>query len=372
MQERDFWLGFSVFPGIGPILFQALLEKFGSAKDAWNGSDKDLRDVLKDKLTEKFVAFRKRYSLEDYARRLLVQGVSFLTLGEDGYPELLKQIKSPPFVLYVKGSIDIFDERGVKGDKRDGRAKGRFVGVVGTRKITSYGKDVTQMIVTELVSAGCVIVSGLAIGVDAVAHKTTIENHGKTIAVLGCGVDLCYPTANQALYNSILENGGAIVSEYPVGQPPSIGSFPSRNRIIAGLSEAVVVTEGAEDSGALITAQDAILNGRKVFAVPGQITSSLSKGPLKLLQEGAKMVTGGGDILSELGITKYEVRSKQRVIKGETKEEQAIIDLLQSEPLLFDEIVKMTKKPAIVLLSVLSMLEVKGVIRKNEGRFTLL
>jgi DNA processing protein len=228
------------------------------------------------------------------------------------------------------------------------------------------------MITRELVSAECCIVSGLALGVDAVAHQTALQQSGKTIAVLGCGVDLCYPSTNQSIYNSILFSGGSIVSEYPPGQPPSVGSFPSRNRIIAGLSNAIVVTEGAEDSGSLITAREAIKNGRKVFAVPGPITSGLSKGPLKLLREGAVMVTSGEDILEELEIAKRKLpMTKRKKIIGETKEEQEIIDALRDEGMLFDDLVRLLHMSPTVLATRITLLEMRGIVRNSAGKFHL-
>ncbi|MDP3941560.1 MAG: DNA-processing protein DprA [bacterium] len=366
MDERNYWLGFSIFSGIGPKRFSLLLEKFGNAKDAWRSARAPLAETIGRTLADKFVAFRESFLLQDYLKRLHAEGVSFLTLDDKEYSVLLKQIKNPPFVLYVKGNIGILHPEGSQSKDTPKR-----VAIVGTRKITSYGRDVSEMITTDLVHAGCIIVSGLALGVDAVAHKTALENKGKTVAVLGCGVDLCYPVANQALYNSILTDGGTIVSEYPLGQQPSKGSFPSRNRIIAGLSEAVVVTEGTEDSGALITAEEALKNGRKVFAVPGPITSSLSKGPLKLLQQGAKLVTGGEDILKELHIAANHPSLKIRRVKGETKEEQMIIDLLEGEALFFDELVKKTKIPAASIGEILSLLEVKGFITNSPDGFSL-
>ncbi|MBI2443199.1 MAG: DNA-protecting protein DprA [Candidatus Levybacteria bacterium] len=360
MTERLFWLGFSVCPGIGPQRFSLLIQHFGSAKDAWHAPEKEIAEVIGKACTQKLLQFRETFSPEKYSRILQVLGVSFLTLENEAYPQLLKQIKNPPFVLYAKGNLNDLNH-----------LSNKTIGIVGTRKITGYGRDVTEMITRDLVSAGCVIVSGLALGVDAVAHKTTLEHEGKTIAVLGCGVNLCYPTANEAIYNSILQKGGAVVSEYPIDQPPSVGSFPSRNRIIAGLSEAVVVTEGAEDSGALITASNAASLQRPVFAVPGPITSSLSKGPFKLIAQGAKLVTSAEDILKELSIAINPPSLKLRRAKGETKEEQMIIDLLQNEALSFDEIVRKTKISAATMGGILSMMEMKGVIKNTSHGFAL-
>lgn len=356
MTEREYWLGFSVFPGVGPKTFQKLLSHFGSAKAVWKANASDLRKAgLGSVLTTKLETFRTEFSTKAYIRKLKEKQVSFLVLTDASYPKLLAEISNPPFLLYIRGKLD-FDN-----------ANNSTLAIVGTRKVTQYGRDVTAMITQELVQAGCVIVSGLAMGVDAVAHKTAIENSGKTIAVLGSGVDLCYPSSNQSLYNSIIKGHGAIVSEYPLGEPPSKGSFPSRNRIVAGLSQAVVVTEGAEDSGALITAEDAFLNKRKVFAVPGPITSSLSKGPYKLIAKGAKLVTSAKDILNELGIKNHELKIKAKKITGETKDEQKIIDLLQNEPLHFDEIVRETGFDSAKVGTFLSLMEMKGYIKSLDS-----
>ena len=381
MDERLYWLGFSVFPKIGPKRFSELLQRFETAKSAWNAGSSELRDVLGPALTEKFVKFRTHFSPETYQNELLKKGVQFVILSDKAYPELLKKISNSPFVLYVKGDISMFGHPGGskatdrisnKGDSIATLQNDKFIGVVGTRKITSYGRSVTEMITGELSDAGFIVVSGLALGVDSVAHATTIAHNGKTIAVLGCGVDCCTPAANQALYNSIVDGSGAVISEFPLGMLPTKGSFPSRNRIIAGLSQAVIVTEGAEDSGSLITASKALEFGRPVFAVPGPITSSLSRGPNKLLSEGAKFVTSGGDILRELGIKGIKSTKGIKGIKGDTKEEQKIIDLLQNEPLHFDEIVKRAGLESSETGTLLSLMEMKGMIKnENNGQYAL-
>lgn len=358
--ERRYWLGFSVFPGIGPMKFSQLLSKFGSAKNAWNSPKNDFKKIIGPAITEKFISFRSSFDLQNYADKLNNKKVSYVTINDKEYPQNLKQIKNPPFVLYCMGQVKLLNQ--------DTNTK--FIGVVGTRKVTQYGQEVTEMITEELVAGGCVIVSGLATGVDAIAHRTTIDNKGRTIAVLGCGVDVCYPSSNQQVYDNIIANGGLIVSEYPLSQLPTKGSFPSRNRIIAGLTDAIIVTEGAEDSGALITAEFAIEFDRKVFAVPGPITSQLSKGPNSLIGKGAKLVTGGKDILKELQILndKYIISNK-REIKGDTKEEQMIIDLLQNESLHFDELIKKASMSSSDLGSLLSLMEVKGILKGLDNGF---
>jgi len=363
MNEKSCWLGFSQVQGIGPFKFAKLIASFGTAEKAWKASEKELTEILKPALTKVFLDFKKTFSIEEYLEKMEKTKVGFLTLEDRNYPKLLKQIKNPPFVLFYKGKLDFINSEA-------------SIGIVGTRKITNYGRQITEMITQELVQTDCVIVSGLAMGVDAVAHKTTIDNSGKTIAVLGCGVDCCYPRENQKLYEEILDSGGLIVSEYGIGQQPTVGSFPSRNRIIAGLSMGVVVTEGAADSGALITAKDALSADRKVFAVPGPVTSSLSKGPYDLIKKGAVVVSSGREILAELRIENGELRNSSsprlQKIKGDTKEEQKILDLLAKEGLHFDELVRITKIDSSSLGTILSMMEMKGMIKSlNAGFFGL-
>lgn len=359
MKERQYYLAFAAFPGIGPKTFAKLLSYFGSAKEAWSAPLAVWREAgLGEVLPRKFEAFRKTFSVEAYSLELQRKSIWFVTLEDEAYPERLKNSVNPPYVLFGKGDRDAFSAE-------------KTIGIVGTRKITAYGRDVTELLARDLVSSGFVIISGLALGVDAVAHAMAIADGGKTVAVLGSGVDVCHPSTNQSLYNSILQKDGAVVSEYPPGTVPTRGSFPSRNRIIAGLSEAIIVTEGAEDSGALITASDAFASGRKVFAVPGPITSSLSKGPLKLLQKGATLVTSTEDILQELGIENHESRKKKQAIRGETEEEQKIIEYLQHEPMSVDELIKKTGFDPASVGMLLSMMEVKGMIRMLEQEYAL-
>lgn len=238
----------------------------------------------------------------------------------------------------------------------------------------------TGLLVSDLAASGCVIVSGLAMGVDAAAHRATITAGGKTIAVLGSGADICTPAENASLYDKILESGGAVISENPLGMMPMKGSFPSRNRIIAGLSLGVLVTEGAADSGSLVTANDAFANNRKVFAVPGPITSSVSKGPISLIVRGVKMVLSAKDIINELGIKNPsggEVRhgrhesgnDKKKKITGLSKEEEKISDLLQDQSLHFDEMVKRTGFKPSKLGTLLSLMEVKRLIKSLDAGF---
>jgi DNA processing protein len=364
MEERDYWLGFSTIPGIGPAKFKKLLEKFRTAKSAWTSARPRLAEILGEEMADKFVLFREKFEIDKYLKELKHKNVWFLTLKDEKYPRLLKEIRNPPFVLYGKGQMP------------DGTWFSQSISVVGARKTTQYGREVTKLLTTELSLAGFTIVSGLALGVDAVSHMTALENSGKTIAVLGCGVDCCNPRENQSIYDDILKTNNCIISEFPLGMKPTLWSFPARNRIIACLSQAVLVTEGAEDSGSLITAKFALKFGRKVFAVPGPITSSMSKGPYKLIQKGAKLVTSEGDIMREFQISnvKSQINSKSQIInkKGDTKEENLILKLLQGEALHFDEIVRRTEFNSSHLSSILSMMEIKGIIRsQNNGTFSI-
>ncbi|OGH09018.1 MAG: DNA protecting protein DprA [Candidatus Levybacteria bacterium RBG_16_35_6] len=359
--EKSFWLGFSVFSGIGPVKFSSLLNKFGSAKNAWTAKEKDLKSILGKKLTPKFLNFRESYSIQDYEKGLKTKKVHYLILTDKQYPKLLKATKKPPFVLYIKGKFEFNLPQ-----------NSRPIAVVGARKTTHYGREVTKLLTEELVLLGFTVVSGMAFGIDTVAAQTAIDSNGKTIAVLGNGVDVCHPITNKKLYNEIVSDNGAIVSEIPIGQKPSKGLFPARNRIIAGLSLGVLVTEGAEDSGALITAANAALLGRPVFAVPGPITSTMSKGPYKLIEKGAKLVTSAQDILKELKVSQVSrvpqglKVSKEGKVSKASKDEEKITNLLQNESLHFNEIVRKIGKSSSETGTILSLMEIKGII-KNSG-----
>lgn len=362
-EETACYVSFSVFPGIGPMRFSLLLEAFGSAEDAWHAPVQKLREIgLGERLTSQFDEFRKTFDRDSYLKELKDKGVMVLKKTDEKYPKLLKSISDAPFLLYIKGKPS--SENASRGKPWD---IGRAIAVVGTRKITHYGEDVTRKLVSELVSEGFTIVSGLAYGVDAVAHQTALDCGGKTIAVLGCGIDIIAPPSNASLYHAIENGGGAIISEMPLGLLPNKGLFPARNRIISGLSLGVVVTEGADDSGALITARNAGEQGREVFAIPGPITSPYSRGPAKLLKNGAKLVESVEDILEELNIPRNkrisESNLNKRIIEGETKEEQKILDILADRQAHIDEIVRGTGLTISAVASTLTVLEMKGIIK---------
>ena len=289
--DLRYWIGLSAFPGIGPVRFELLRNYFGTVEAIWNAPEKKLFDVnLPKNLVADFCSFRKTFDSTSYIQRLKKEHIGVVTIDDSRYPRLLKEISDPPFLLYVKGK---------KTDQPIDMEK--TIAIVGTREATSYGITITKQFVRELVSAGFTIISGMAYGIDAVVHEETIRCNGKTIAVLGCGVDICAPQSNIHIYRKLgLEGYGAVVSEMPLGLRPKKGLFVARNRIISGLARGVVVIEGEKDSGTLITARNAGEQGRDVFAVPGPVTSATSHGTASLLKNGAILVESVHDILEHI------------------------------------------------------------------------
>lgn len=358
--DKKYWLAFSACPGIGPLRFKALLEYFGSAEEAWRASKDELIKIgLGGKLICQFDQFRQKFSFEKYYSIIKRKDIRVLTLLDCKYPTLLREISDPPFVLYYRGDL-----KKIKDFKKT-------IAVVGTRRMTSYGREATKRVVEGLVCAGLTIVSGMAYGIDTVAHNSAIEAGGTTIAVLGGGVDYIHPKSNTTLYWQIIKKAGIVISEYPPLFQPSKTTFPQRNRIISGLSLGVVVTEGAQRSGTLITASHAASQGREVFAVPGPITSRFSAATSILLKQGAELVTEASDILDELNINIKNQKAKNKDADQGSKssltgEEKIISDLLEGENLHFDDIVQRSGIEAKKLGSILTIMEMKGYI-KNLG-----
>lgn len=349
-EEKLYWLAFSAFNGVGPKRFALLRNYFGSAKKAWEAKENELLEIgLGPKLTSALLDFRKTFNPRSYFLRLREKKIECYFLDDNNYPENLKKIDNPPFVLYVKGIIRPEDDLSIS--------------VVGTRKMTGYGGQVTESLITELVGAGLTIVSGLARGVDSMAHKAALKAGGRTIGVLACGLDIVYPPENISLVKEIINGHGAVISEFPLGMQPMPGSFPARNRIISGLSLGTVVIEAPEKSGALITARHAVEQGREVFAIPGPITSPNAAGPAHLIKMGAKLVFNIEDILEELGI-KSGVRSREtREILPENPEEETILSLIKNEAKHIDEIVRESGFDSGKVASIMSLMEIKGKVR---------
>lgn len=352
----DYYLAFSYCLGIGPMRFKQLISYFGSAQNAYLAKKVELQEVLGSKTTEQLLKFRTHFKPDNIIKLLLKKNIQVVTLDDPEYPQTLLHISDPPICLYVKGDQKVLSHP-------------LMLAVVGTRKPTSYGISATERIVKELALYGFTIISGLAIGIDSTAHWSAIQSQAPTIAVLGCGVDIIYPPSNRSLYKNIVEKGGAVISEFPPGSTVHPGLFVARNRIISGLAQGVLVIEGSDKSGALITARYAGEQGRDVFAIPSPITSPLSSAPNYLLKNGAKMVTSVDDIVEEYApmIKRSEKKDLIQDLKGLEKD---IVEYILNEPFTIDDIVTKIQKPVESILHSVSILEIQGVIAKNpEGKF---
>jgi len=360
--DFPYWLAVNSFLGIGPLRFKVLLDYFGTAKKVWEAPEKELLKInLGQNLTKKFLVYRQTFDISSYLFRLKKSGIFALAWEDENYPERLEQIDNPPPVIYVYSiQYTVYSIRELFAKKA--------LAVVGTRKISNYGRQVTEMLVDDLVSAGLVIVSGLMYGVDEVAQRQAIKSGGETIGVWAGGIDTVFQCSRKSLAEEVIKNG-AVISEFPLGMNPSKGTFPARNRIVSGLSLGVLVTEGAEDSGSLITASYAAHQGREVFAVPGPITSPLSAAGSQLIKTGAKLVASSEDILEELGIKKASSSKLQAPISQEdlNKEERRIWELLQKENLHMDEIIRQTGLTSSETGSLLSLMEIKGIVENLGG-----
>lgn len=274
--------------------------------------------------------------------------VNKLTLTKNDIPTLLRHIPDSPKQLYVRGSVEAL-------------SSSPKLAVVGARKATTYGTSVTQKLVGDVAGQGVSIVSGLALGIDGIAHQSALEQNGLTIAVMPCGLDKLYPTTHQHLAKKILDHGGAIVSEYPDGTPPLRNHFIERNRIVSGLCEAILITEAAQKSGTLHTARFALEQGRSVMAVPGNITSQFSRGTNKLIATGARVISDASDILDELGLTPE--KRQQQIIFGANKEEDTILELLRSGHSEGKILLEHSQLDAALFSQTMTMLEISGKIR---------
>jgi len=374
-EEKKYWVGFNVFEGIGPLRFKLLLDYFETAEKAYKASVEELRKIgLGEKLVLKFEESRKNFDLDSYLLRVSQLGIEVLISEDKNYPKLLKEIQDYPPVIYVKRRLKSANTEKSSSELQSASIfEKKAVAVVGTRLPTAYGRKVTEMMVEGLVANGLVIVSGLARGIDAIAHKHTIYNKGLTIGVLGCGLDKVYPPEHKGLIEEIIKSGGAVISEFPLGMDAVPGNFPARNRIISGLSLGVVVTEAAEDSGSLITASHAAEQGREVFAVPGPITSPMSKGTAELIKKGAKLVTGVEDILEELGIRGATGRKSTTGTTGMelTEDEKKILEILKEGDLGIDDIIRKSGLDSGKVGSLLSIMEIRGLIKNYNGVYSL-
>lgn len=352
-EATKYHIAFSHFLGIGPVIFRKLVDHFGDVKSAYLAKNNHLKKVLGLKLAEKFIEFRKKFKTDSIEDTLFKKNIQVLTCADKEYPKSLAHISDPPICLYIRGNAKIFAENDL------------FFSIVGTRRVTSYGEQIAQEFASQLAQYGFVIVSGMAIGIDAVAHWATINASGKTVAVLGCGVDVIYPQDNSKLYHTIAQTGGAVISEFAPGMFVLPGLFVARNRIVSGLSRGVLVVEGTEKSGTLITARFAAEQGRDVFAPPSPITSYSSRAPNLLLKQGAKLVTSVDDILEEYDI-KITKKDKKNLLEGLHGLDRQVMEILVNESLMADELCLKLKKPISEILNSLSLLELSGFIKKDD------
>jgi DNA processing protein len=351
--DRRYWVGFNLVKGIGAVRLQGLQNHFGDLQVAWQAPAEALHAAgLSPRVAERVAQVRMSVDLEKYITRIAAQGIQIITWEDEFYPARLKEIDQSPPVLYQRGSLTPEDAWAVA--------------VVGTRRVSAYGRQVTEELATFLASNGVTVVSGLARGVDAIAHQSALKAGGRTLAVLGCGVDRIYPPEHAQLAGKIIANG-ALLSDYAPGTPPDAANFPPRNRIISGLSMATVVVEAGETSGALITAQFAVDQGREVFAVPGNILAPQSKGTNRLIAQGAHPLLSARDLLDVLNLTRMTEQREVRRILPVDETEARLLSVLTHEPLHMDEIRNQTGLPIERVSATLVMMELKGLVRQTGG-----
>jgi DNA processing protein len=348
-----YWIGFNRVRGIGPARLRALLDAFGSIESAWHASVEQLTAVGLDRRSAANLSeARASLDLEDELLRVRRSGVCALTWEDPGYPTLLRQIHDPPPVLYVRGELAPEDAWAVA--------------VVGTRNASAYGKEAAKVLAGDLARSGVTIVSGLARGIDAQAHRAALDAGGRTIAVLGSGLDVIYPWEHRRLAAEIAQQG-ALVSEYGLGVKPEAANFPPRNRIISGLSRGVLVVEAGERSGALITADFAADQDRDVFAVPGSIFQRGSQGTNRLIRDGAQPVLSAADLLESLNLASVAAHVEAQMLLPTDETEAHLLDALDNEPLHIDEVGRVTGLPIAAVSSTLALMELKGLVRQVGG-----
>jgi DNA processing protein len=353
--DLPYWLGLIRFRKFGPIRLQKLQKAFPSMKDAFFASAQDLIQAeISPKIAQAFCEARKEIEPEREYTNIIAHDLKILLHTDPAYPELLKEIHNPPQLLFYKGVIPASERQ--------------HIAVVGARKPTHYGQRVVERIVAPLAQSKSVIVSGLAYGIDTLAHQATVDVGGTTIAVIGSGLDKqsLYPKENKKLAEEICATGGALISEFPINTPPLPAHFPIRNRIIAGMSSGTLVVEAKQKSGSLITARSALESNRDVYAVPGPIDSELSEGPNNLIKMGATPVTDVSDIIPHL-------QSAQTITKNNYKpgseKELSVYNELSLEPTHLDELVQNTPLSASEVMTTLTLMEMKGVVKHIGGQY---
>ena len=353
------WLALKMIPNLGNISYKRLLDRFGDPANVFEAKLKDLIEVegVRKETAKRIVSKAWEGSPEDELMRLKDSGTRLMAIFDPSYPKYLREIHDPPPLLYLKGN-DIPQSK-------------TMVGVIGSRNPSHYGLKATEEICQGLAIRKIVVVSGMARGIDSAAHWGCLSGQGFTIAVLGSGIDVIYPESNSKLFNHIVEKG-SVITEFPLGTPPEARNFPIRNRIISGLSKAVVVVEASRRSGSLITASLALEQGREVLAVPGSIESFKSTGTHFLIKQGAKLVENADDILQEIGLnypySKEVDGSKKIALPPMEEDEKRIYDILGDYPTHIDQIVRQSKTEPATVANFLTTLELKGAIRQLPGK----
>lgn len=346
--ERAYWLGFSLVPGIGVQRANDLKRTFGSLEAAWRAPEREFAPLkLPGFVIAHLLKYRQIFDLDAEIRKIERLGAELLTLDDAQYPYLLRAITNPPMVLYIQGELKAEDSRALA--------------IVGTRKATKLARDIARDFASELASNGVTIVSGLAQGIDYEAHQGALDVKGRTIAVLGSGIDVIYPRQHTQLARSIIANG-ALVTEFPPGTPPEAANFPRRNRIISGISQGVLVVEAPLRSGALITATAAGEQGRDVFAIPASLNNTMGHGCNRLIQDGAKLVMETADIISDLqpAAEARQTRMIAEQISADSPLEAKVLSYLQGDPAHVDDIARQSGLPVSEVLGLLTLLELKG------------
>ncbi|MDP3995190.1 MAG: DNA-processing protein DprA, partial [bacterium] len=350
--ELKYWIAFTYLQNMGPAKFSKLRGAFTTMEEAWRAPMSKLAELgFTDAGIAEFLRVRNEINPDQEMEKLAKENIRAITVEDVAYPKLLKEIYYPPFLLYYRGTLPKHEDF--------------LIAVVGSRKYSTYGRQMAQRLTAELARNGLTIVSGLALGIDGIVHETTLETNGTTIGVLGCGIEKSniYPATNRMLGERMIEKGGCIISEFPIGTPPLRHHFPRRNRIISGLSLGTLVVEAAEKSGALITAQQALEQNREVFSVPGNATSESSVGTNNLIKQGARLVTHAEEILESLNLKSATHYLEAQKIIAESPEEEALLNHLTHEPMHVDELTRLTNLPITSINATLTIMEIKGKIK---------
>lgn len=353
--ETQYWVGFQRIPGVGSATMLALKEAFGSLHEAWHASAADLRAVgLNERAAASIAGARRELNLDREMEGIRNAGIDVLTIENPRYPRLLREIAHAPALLYVRGELMPEDELAIA--------------MVGTRKATAYGADMARRMAHDFGKSDVTVVSGLALGIDTVAHHAVLDAGGRSIAVLGSGLDVIYPSRNRNLAESIVKRG-ALISEYPLGTRPDARNFPARNRIISGLARGVVVVEAPPRSGALITASFAADQGRDVYAVPGSARSPSSAGCHNLIRDGATLVTSARQVLEEQLVEVTRAAVQTRIELPEEPDERALFNLIGAEPRHIDELCHVSGLAIQQTSGALLALELKGLVRQQGAGY---